>query len=98
MLQRGYKRKIRGWESDSQPRIQSCPENGAALSRPLCWLTLRRFSRLPQKMADNEPDLEWFNRPRNPPNLDPLGIDQSPSWTARDVQLDDERILALEST
>jgi hypothetical protein len=49
-------------------------------------------------MADNEPDLEWFNRPRNPPNLDPLGIDQSPSWTARDVQLDDERILALEST
>ena len=29
-------------------------------------------------IPDDEPDLDWFNRPRNPSNPDPDGIDQSP--------------------
>jgi len=27
-------------------------------------------------IPDDEPDLDWFNRPRNPSNPDPDGIDQ----------------------
>jgi len=27
-------------------------------------------------IPDDEPDLDWFNRPRNPSNPDPHGIDQ----------------------
>ena len=49
-------------------------------------------------IADDEPDLDWFNRPRNPSNPDPEGIDQSPTWQPEEIQLDDERILVLEST
>jgi hypothetical protein len=49
-------------------------------------------------IPDDEPDLDWFNRPRNPSNPDPEGFDQRPPWTPPEVQLDDERILVLEST
>ena len=49
-------------------------------------------------IPDDEPDLDWLNRPRNPPNPDPHGIDQCPSWTAHEIQLDEERILVLKST
>ena len=49
-------------------------------------------------IADDEPDLDWFNRPRNPSNLDPEYLDQRPTWTPPEIQLDDERILVLEST
>jgi hypothetical protein len=37
----------------------------------------------------------WFNRPRNPSNPDPDGIDQSQTWQAPEIHLDDERILLL---
>jgi hypothetical protein len=56
------------------------------------WLAIKEW------IPDDEPDLDWFNRPRNPPNSDSDGIDQSPSWTPPEVQLDDERVLVLEST
>ena len=59
-------------------------------------------------IPDDEPDLDWFNRPRNPSNPDLDGIDQrvlrslgeevSQTWQAPEIQLDDERILVLEYT
>jgi hypothetical protein len=61
-----------------------------------------------QWIPDDEPDLDWFNRPRNPSNPDPDGIDQlvlrslgegvSPTWQAPVVHLDDGRTLVLEYT
>ena len=47
-------------------------------------------------IPDDEPDLDWFNRPRNPSNPDPDGFDQSPAWKPEEVHLGDERILVLE--
>jgi hypothetical protein len=49
-------------------------------------------------IPDEEPDLDWFNRPRNPSNRDPDGFDQSQTWQAPEIQLDDGRILVLECT
>jgi hypothetical protein len=59
-------------------------------------------------IPDEEPDLDWFNRPRNPSNPDPEGFDQrvlrslgeevSQAWKAPEIHLDDGRILVLEST
>jgi hypothetical protein len=49
-------------------------------------------------IPDDEPHLDWFNRPRNPSNPDPDGIDQSQTWQAPKIHLDDGRILVLEST
>jgi hypothetical protein len=59
-------------------------------------------------IPDDEPDLDWFNRPRNPSNPDLDGIDQrvlrslgeevSQTWQAPEIHLDDGRILVLEST
>jgi hypothetical protein len=59
-------------------------------------------------IPDDEPDLDWFNRPRNPSNPDPDGYDQrvlrslgeevSQTWKAPEIHFDDERILVLEST
>jgi hypothetical protein len=31
-------------------------------------------------ILDDEPDLDWFNRPRNPSNPDPDGYDQRQEW------------------
>ncbi len=49
-------------------------------------------------IPDDEPDLDWFNRPRNPSNPDPDGYDQTPTSKAPEIQLDDDRILVLEYT
>lgn len=49
-------------------------------------------------IPDDEPDLDWFNRPRDPSNHDPDGIDQSLTLQPEEIQLDDERILVLEYT
>jgi hypothetical protein len=49
-------------------------------------------------VPDDEPDLDWFHRPRNPSNPDPDGYDQSPAWKPEGIQLDDGRILVLEYT
>jgi len=47
-------------------------------------------------IPDDEPDLDWFNRPRDPSNPDPDGIDQSQTWQAPEIHLEDGRILVLE--
>ena len=47
-------------------------------------------------IPDEEPDLDWFNRPRNPSNPDPDGYDQSQIWQAPEIHLEDGRILVLE--
>jgi hypothetical protein len=49
-------------------------------------------------IPDDEPDLDWYNLPRNPSNSDPDGFDQSPGWKPEEVQLDDCRILVPEYT
>jgi len=36
-------------------------------------------------IPDDEPDLDWFNRPRNPSNPDSDGYDQSPTWKAPEI-------------
>ena len=56
------------------------------------WLAIKEW------IPDDEPDLDWFNRPRNPSNPDPDGIDQSQTWQAPEIHLDDGRILVLEYT
>lgn len=66
------------------------------------WLAIKEWIR------DDEPGLDWFNRPRNTSNPAPEGIDQlvrrslgegvSPTSQAPDIQLDDGRTLVLEYT
>ena len=45
-----------------------------------------------------EPDLSWFNQPRKPSELDPEWFDQTSTWKAPEVPLNDGRILVLEYT
>jgi hypothetical protein len=47
-------------------------------------------------VPDEEPDLDWFNRPRNPSNPDPDGLDQRQTWKPAEIHLEDGRILVLE--
>ncbi len=47
---------------------------------------------------DDKPDLDWFNRPQNPSNPDPDGLDQRQTWQAPEIHLTDGRILVLEYT
>jgi hypothetical protein len=49
-------------------------------------------------IPDDEPDLDWFNRPRNPNEPDQDWFDQTPTWKAPEIHLDDGRILVLEYT
>lgn len=49
-------------------------------------------------IPDDEPDLDWFNRPRNPHEPDPDWFDQTQAWKAPEIHLDDGRILVLEYT
>ena len=49
-------------------------------------------------IPDDEPDLDWFNRPRNPSNPDPDGFDQRPTWRPEEISLGDGRILVLEDS
>jgi len=49
-------------------------------------------------ILDEEPDLDWFNRPRNSSNPAPGGFDQSPTWELEEIQLDDGGTLILEYT
>jgi len=48
-------------------------------------------------IPDDLPDLDWLNCPRNSSNPDPDGIDQNQTWQAPVIQLEDGRILVLES-
>jgi hypothetical protein len=36
-------------------------------------------------IPDEDPDLDWFNRPRKPFNPDPDGFNQSPGWKPEEV-------------
>ena len=56
------------------------------------WLAIKEW------IPDDEPDLDWFHRPRNPSDLDPDWFDQSPAWKPEEIQLDNVRILVLEYT
>ena len=47
-------------------------------------------------IPDEEPDLDWFNRPRNSTNPDPDGIDQRQEWKPKEIKLEDGRTLVLE--
>ncbi len=49
-------------------------------------------------IPDDEPDLDWFNRPRNPSDPDPDGFDQRPAWQPEEIPLGDGRILVLDDT
>ena len=46
----------------------------------------------------DEPDLYWFSRSRNPSNPEPDGYDQSQTWQAPEIHLEDGRILVFEYT
>jgi hypothetical protein len=76
------------FQRPSQKQIPSIPIE--PIEPP--WLAIKEW------IPDDEPDLNWFNRPRNPSNPDPDGIDQSPAWKAPEIHLDDGRILVLEYT
>jgi hypothetical protein len=47
-------------------------------------------------IADDEPNLDWFYRPRNSANPDPDEFDQRSAWRTSEVQLDEDRVLVLE--
>jgi hypothetical protein len=49
-------------------------------------------------IPDDEPDRDWFNCPRKPNEPDPDWFDQSQTWQAPEIHLDDGRILVLEYT
>jgi hypothetical protein len=49
-------------------------------------------------IPDDEPDLYWFNRSRNPSNPDPDGFVQRPSWQPEEIHLEDGRTLVLDYT
>ena len=51
-----------------------------------------------ERIPDDEPHLDWFNRPRNPSEPDPDWFDQRLIWKAPEILLDDGRTLVLESS
>ncbi len=73
--------------------------SGHAVSKILLRILGSRFAATcGDGIPDDEPDLDWFNHPRNPSNPDPDGFDQSPTWKPEEIQLDDGRMLVLEYT
>ena len=70
-------------------------------SSVLCLVSCRLVSppqAIKEWIPDEEPDLDWFNRPRNPHEPDPDWFNQTQAWKAPEIHLDDGRILVLEST
>jgi hypothetical protein len=49
-------------------------------------------------IPDDEPDLDWFKRPRNPSNSAPGNYDQHPSQQSEEILLGDGRTLVLDFT
>ncbi len=47
-------------------------------------------------VPDEEPNLTWFNQPRQPQAHEFEGVDQSPTWQPKEVALYDGRILVLD--
>jgi hypothetical protein len=66
------------------------------------WLAIKEW------IPDDEPNLDWFNRPRDPDASDPDRFDQpvlrslgegvSPAWQASEVPLGDGYTLVLENS
>ena len=83
---------IKEWIADA-PIWQAA---GKILLRILFFIT-RRLNAAGAFPTKN-PISMGFNRPRNPSNPDPDGIDQSQTWQAPEIQLDDGRILVFEYT
>lgn len=49
-------------------------------------------------VADEEPNLNQFNRSRNPSNPDSDAFDQRQTWQPMEIYLEDDRILVLDHT
>jgi hypothetical protein len=49
-------------------------------------------------IPDDEPDLDWLNRPRGPSGPDEDDVDQRPSWQPQEIPLGDGRTLVLEDS
>ncbi len=49
-------------------------------------------------IPDDDPDLDWFNRPRNPSSPPPEDFDQRPAWQPEEIPLGDGRTLVLDVT
>ena len=47
-------------------------------------------------IPDEEPNLTWFNQPRQPQAHEFEDVDQSPTWQPKEVALDDGRVLVLD--
>lgn len=72
--------------------ISDFTHNGTGTRSEPPWQAIKEW------IPDDEPDLDWFNRPRSPNEPDPDWFDQTPTWKAPEIQLDDGRILVLEYT
>ena len=49
-------------------------------------------------IPDDEPDLDWFNRPRGSSGHDKDDVDQRSSWQPQEIPLGDGRTLVLEDS
>ena len=49
-------------------------------------------------IPDDDPNLDWFNRPRNPSSPPPEDFDQRPAWQPEEIPLGDGRTLVLDDT
>jgi hypothetical protein len=80
------------WEGLIQPPRPPPPPFDIDTMEPIepPWQAIKEW------IPDDEPDLDWFNRPRNPSNLDPEGFDQSPTLQPEEIQLAGDRTLVLE--
>ncbi|MFN4804850.1 MAG: transposase [Akkermansiaceae bacterium] len=62
--------------------------------------TLRRieppWTAIKEWIPDEEPNLTWFNQPRQPQVHAFEDVDQSPTWQPKEVALDDGRVLVLD--
>ena len=47
-------------------------------------------------VPDDEPGLDWFNRPRDPTPTEEGSTDQRSIWCPEEARLDDERILVID--
>ena len=56
------------------------------------WLAVKEW------IADDEPDLNWFNEERNTTGAEPEYFDQSPAWQPKEIPLGDGRTLILEDS
>ena len=56
------------------------------------WMAIKEW------IPDDEPDLDWFNRPQNRSNPDPDRFDKSQAWQASGVPLGDGYTLVLENS